>query len=131
MLVVDASVLAEYLIGSALGLRARERMSSHADSLLVPHLAIAETVSVFRSWVARGELMEVRALGALEDLRDFPAQRYPTEPLLPRIWKLRHNLTSYDAHYVALAEALDVPLLTADARISRASGHSADIQLLS
>ncbi|TAM66577.1 MAG: PIN domain-containing protein [Microbacteriaceae bacterium] len=130
MLIVDASALAEYLVGSTLGLRASELMAAHRNNLHLPHLAIAETTSVFRSWVARGELAEQRALGALEDLRDFPAIRYPSEPLLRRIWALRHNLSAYDAHYVALAELLEAPLLTADARIARASGHSAKIQLL-
>jgi len=131
VLVVDASVLAEYLVGSSLGVRASEQMGAHWNSLHLPHLAIAETVSVFRSWVARNELAEQRASGALEDLRDFPAIRYPSELLLPRIWQLRDNLTSYDAHYVALAELLGAPLLTADARIARASGHTVDVWLIS
>lgn len=130
MLVVDASALAEYLIGSSRGEQAAAHLANHSRSLHVPHLAIAETISVFRSWVARGEVDERRVLGALEDLTDFPAVRHGSEPLLPRIWELRHNLSSYDAHYVALAEALDAPLLTADARIARASEHTASVLLV-
>lgn len=130
MLVVDASALAEYLVGSPRGRRAAEHMSIHFGDLHVPHLAIAEVASVLRSWVARDEITEQRARGALEDLAVFPAMRYESEPLLPRVWQLRHNLSAYDAHYVALAEALGGPLLTGDARIPRASGHDAAVILL-
>jgi len=130
MLVVDASALAEYLIGSPAGRSAAEHMSIQAGDLHLPHLAIAEVASVLRSWVARGEITEQRASGAIEDLAAFPAMRYDSEPLLSRVWQLRHNLSAYDAHYVALAEALGAPLLTGDARIARASGHAASVILL-
>jgi predicted nucleic acid-binding protein len=130
MLVIDASALAEYLIGSAPGQAAARVFASHERSLHMPHLAVSEATSVLRSWVARGVLPERRARGALEDLADFPATHYAAEPFLNRIWQLRHNLSAYDAHYVALAEALEAPLLTADARIARASGHFAEVRLL-
>ena len=64
----------------------------------------------------------------METLAVFPLQRYSHEPLLPRIWELRENLTAYDAAYVALAEALDAPLLTGDERIARASGVRARVE---
>ena len=57
------------------------------------------------------------------------ATRYPHAALLPRIWDLRENLTAYDASYVALAETLDAPLVTADARLARAPGHRATVEL--
>ncbi|HEU0256876.1 MAG TPA: type II toxin-antitoxin system VapC family toxin [Microbacteriaceae bacterium] len=129
-LVVDASALSEYLIGSRRGLAAARAFAGHERSLHMPHLAVSEVTSVLRSWVAREDVTESRARGALEDLADFPATRYAAEPFLTRIWQLRHNLSSYDAHYVALAEALAAPLLTADARIAHASGHHADVLLL-
>ena len=59
---------------------------------------------------------------ALEDLRALDMDRHPHEPLLERVWGLRENLTTYDAVYVALAEALDARLLTCDGRIGRAPG---------
>jgi len=64
------------------------------------------------------------------DLADFPLRRYPHDLLLPRIWDLRNNLTAYDATYVALAEALDAPLLTRDRRLAAAAGHRAQIELV-
>ncbi|MHB1172529.1 MAG: type II toxin-antitoxin system VapC family toxin [Lacisediminihabitans sp.] len=71
-----------------------------------------------------------RALAALEDLAVFPSIKYSSEPFLPRIWELRHDLSAYDAHYVALAEALDIPLLNCDRRMAKASGHRAQVQML-
>ena len=68
-------------------------------------------------------------LGSMQTV-DFPMRRYPDDFLLPRVWDLRHNLTAYDAVYVALAEALDAPLLTRDRRLAAASGHRARIELV-
>lgn len=60
----------------------------------------------------------------------MPIQRYPHIEVLERIWALRHNISAYDAAYVALAEALDAPLLTCDARLAAAPGHTARIELV-
>lgn len=87
--------------------------------LHLPHLAVIETTSVLRAWVARDEISEPRAADALADLGDLPARRWPGEPLLPRIWELRDNVTAYDASYAALAELLDADLLTADRHLAR------------
>lgn len=119
MLVLDASVIAEYLVASPLGVRAGERMAAHAGELHVPHLAVVETASVLRGWVRRGDLLADRADVALVDLGDLPARRWPAEPLLDRMWELRDNTTAYDACYLALAEMLGARLLTADARLAR------------
>lgn len=116
--VVDASVLAEYLVGSPRGVAAASTLARDA-SVHVPHLAVVETASVLRGWVLGGHLSADRASAALTDLAAFPGTRWPAEPLLPRIWELR-DLSAYDATYVALAEALDATLLTADARLARA-----------
>jgi predicted nucleic acid-binding protein len=67
---------------------------------------------------------------ALIDLTDLPLRRYPHDLLLPRIWDLRNNLTAYDAAYVALAEALNAPLLTRDRRLATAAGHFAQVELV-
>ncbi|ACZ32164.1 PilT protein domain protein [Xylanimonas cellulosilytica DSM 15894] len=118
-LVVDASALAEYLVSSAAGQAIGEELRAHDGALHVPHLAVVETVSVLRGLVLGGFLTAERAAAALADLADLPAERWPSEPLLPRIWELRSNLSAYDATYVALAEALDADVVTRDARLAR------------
>lgn len=72
--------------------------------------------------------MQVAA--AVDDLLDLELDIHHTAPLLRRAWELRDNVTAYDACYVSLAEALGCPLLTADARLSRASGPTCDIELI-
>ena len=67
---------------------------------------------------------------ALADLAELPLRRYPHHFLLPRVWDLRNNLTAYDAVYIALAEALDAPLLTRDRRLATAAGHHARVELV-
>lgn len=67
---------------------------------------------------------------ALEDLADLPLNRYPHDIFLGRIWALRRNLTAYDAAYLALAEALDAPLVTRDAALARAPGHHARVEVV-
>lgn len=83
-----------------------------------------------RRYAANGEIDAERGRLALIDLADFPIERYPHDFLLPRIWELRNNLTAYDAAYVALAEALDAPLLTRDRRLANAAGIRAHIELI-
>jgi predicted nucleic acid-binding protein len=85
-----------------------------------PHLLPLEVASALRKLVAERRLSERGGRQALEKLTLLPLRLHPHVPLLPRIWELRGNLTVYDAVYVALAEALDLPLVTADARLSRA-----------
>ena len=83
-----------------------------------------------RRYAAQGEIDARRGVQALSDLAAFPLRRYPHDLLLPRVWSLRHNLTAYDATYIALAEALDAPLLTRDERLAAAPGHSAQVLLV-
>jgi predicted nucleic acid-binding protein len=89
-----------------------------------------EVVSVWRRQVVAKLMPAQRAAGAVADLEDLPLHRSSHRPLLPRIWKLRHVVTPYDAAYVALAEALDVVLVTADGRLSRASGVECEIEAI-
>ncbi|HEY4752083.1 MAG TPA: type II toxin-antitoxin system VapC family toxin [Candidatus Limnocylindrales bacterium] len=118
-LVLDASVLSEYLVGSPAGHRVAAMLSGDPDDLHIPHLAVVETASALRRWVRGGHTTSALAEAALHDLTDFPATRWPAEPFLPRIWELRDSLTAYDATYVALAESLDATLVTSDARLAR------------
>ena len=84
---------------------------------------------MIRRYAAHGDIDSARGHLALAVLADFPVRRYPHDFLLPRIWELRNNLTAYDAAYVALAEALDAPLLTRDGRLAAATGHRARIEV--
>jgi predicted nucleic acid-binding protein len=96
----------------------------------IPHLCSIETTSILRRWVRQSEMTDQRASAALADLAQFSAVRHAHEPYLERIWALRENVSSYDAVYVALAEALGVPLLTCDARLGRAPLTSVTIELV-
>ena len=76
------------------------------------------------------QLLQVGLALALDDLCALDLERYPHEPMLDRIWQLRENVTAYDAAYIALAEALGAPLLTFDAQLAGAPGHTAQVELL-
>ena len=77
-----------------------------------------------------GDLDSKRGSQAVKDLADLPITRYPHDPFLSRIWRLRHNVTAWDAVYIAFAEALDATLLTRDERLAAAPGHGAAIELV-
>jgi predicted nucleic acid-binding protein len=88
-----------------------------------------EFVQVLRRLVREGTLAPRRAVEAIEDMAALRIARYPPVLLLQRIWRLRQNLTAYDAAYVALAEELQAPLITRDRRIAAAPGHTAAIEV--
>jgi predicted nucleic acid-binding protein len=129
VIVVDASVLAVALGDDGTdGRRARERLTD--ETLAAPELIDLEVASVWRHHVAARLMTARRADAAVSDLEDLPLRRSSHRPLLGRIWALRHVVTPYDAAYVALAEALDVVLVTADARLARAPGIRCDIETI-
>lgn len=130
MTVVDASALIEALLRTALGERCAERLLRPGDALYAPHLLDVEVMQVLRRYARRGDLPDARGREALRDFADFPLTRCSHEPLVERIWELRDSLSAYDAAYVALAEALDAPLVTCDARLARTRGHNARIEVL-
>ena len=130
MIVVDASVLAN-AIGDdeEAGRQARELFRVHRE-LAAPDLVDVETTAVLRRrWLA-GTISDQRFEQAIEDLTDIPLARFPTLGLMRRAFELRANVTAYDACYVALAEALDWPLCTADRRLAHASGPRCAMQLI-
>ncbi len=129
MIVVDASVLVTALLDEGgPGALARERLVS--SDVHVPELADVEVLSVVRRRVLGGRLTAARGAEALQDWSDLAVERYPHLPLLGRAWQLRDAVSAYDAQYVALAELLDSPLVTADARLSRAPGLRCTVDLL-
>ena len=130
MIVVDASIVAAAL-GDDGDDGERVRAALAGERLFAPELIDLEVASVWRRAARAGRLGERRARQALADLADLPLARAPHQPLMSRIWELRDNLTPYDAAYVALAEALGGPLLTADRHLSRATGTRCEISLLS
>ncbi len=130
MIVVDASALLEVLLNTPASGRIVDRLFSHNDTLHAPHLLDLEVAQVLRRYVLSGNMDVERSEQALEDLGDMPLHRYPHDIFLLRIWALRRNLTAYDAAYVALAEALDAPLITRDTSLARASGHRARIEMM-
>lgn len=129
MIVVDASALLEVLLRTPLGLRLEDRLLGADESLHAPHLIDVEVAQVLRRFAAAGDLTAERGLAALSDLAEWPLSRYAHEPLLERVWQLRQNVTAYDAVYLALAEALEAPLVTCDRRLAAAPGHEARVEV--
>ena len=129
MIVLDASALVELVLGTQAGRKVAERIADPRVGLHAPHLADVEVAQVLRRYVEDAEAGAGAA--ALADLRALDLERHSHEALLERVWSLRENVTAYDAVYVALAEALDAPLVTCDARLARAPGLRARFELVS
>jgi len=130
MTVVDASAMVELLLGTSTGESCRERLLRDGEDLCAPHLLDVEVAQVLRRYASRREITPDRGDEALADLAAMSVMRYPHGLLLERAWDLRDSASVYDAVYLALAEALDAPLVTCDARISRAHGHHARVEVV-
>lgn len=130
MIVVDASALVEFLLQTPLGTRVEARLFRNGDDFHSPHLADVEVTQALRRLVRTGEVSPDRAAEAIADLADFDLHRHSHIDLMMRAWKLRQNLTAYDAVYVALAEALEAPMVTCDTRLAKAPGHRARIEVM-
>jgi predicted nucleic acid-binding protein len=128
VIVVDTSAVMAALITRAAADRLRLRLSTDGD-LHAPHLIDVEMLHALRQLVARRALSAHRAEDAREDFSQLRLTRYPHQPLADRLWQLRQNLTAYDAAFVALSEELEVPLVTCDARLARAPGHRARVEV--
>jgi predicted nucleic acid-binding protein len=123
--VVDASVLVHALINAGpLGEWAEAIVT--AGPVHAPELALAETANILHRLERAKEITTAEACAAYEDLTQLRIELFSFEPFAERVWELRHNLTSYDAWYVAVAEALRLPLATCDERLARAKGPTCD-----
>lgn len=129
MVVADSSVVVALIHNYGVTTeRLWDRLGAAPD-LHAPQIVDLEVVNALRKAVGRSTLRDGEASVALLVFGDLAVVRYPHEPLLERVWELRDNLTAYDASYVALAETLEVPLVTADRAFVRAPGPRCDIEL--
>jgi predicted nucleic acid-binding protein len=121
VIVLDASAAIDWLLQTAAGRRIESRIYSHGDSLHAPHLLDLEVAQVLRRLVREAAVSTLRAEQAIQDFLDLRVTRYPHILFLPHIWRLRNNLSAYDAAYVALAQELGATLVTRDSRLASAS----------
>ena len=128
MIVLDASAAIDWLLQTPVGQQIEKRIYSRSESLHAPHLLDLEIAQVLRRLVRENLISPQRAEQALEDFLNMRITRYPHSILLPRIWRLRNNLSAYDAAYVVLAEKLNAPLISRNSRLSSSSGHVARIE---
>lgn len=126
---VDASCLYEVVADGARAEGVRLRLAADPDHA-APHIVDIEVVSVIRRDRSSGRLDGTAAAQAVEDLRDWPGERFGHQHLLDRIWELRGTVRGWDAAYVALAEALGATLLTLDARVAAAPGPRCRIDVV-
>ena len=131
MVVVDAAVIVDSLLDlSADAALVRERLRQESVPWAAPELLAAEVAHVIRRHVLRGELSSAGGLAALTDLRAMEIDRHSHRPLLARAFALRDNATIYDALYLALAEALEVPLLTRDRALPSVPGVTVPVEVI-
>lgn len=130
MIVLDASAVLEWLLNGHSAARVDARVASEDGHVHAPHLIDLEVLQVLRRLVREKAIGVERAGEAIEDFHALAIDRHGHRQFVSRIWEHRANLTAYDAAYVALAESLDCPLVTHDARLFRSPGHRARIELV-
>jgi predicted nucleic acid-binding protein len=128
VIVVDCAAVIDALVAGEDADELRAVLST--EDLHSPALLDFEVVSALRGLTLGGHLSGARAEDALTDFDDLPIQRWSSaDALRRRAFRLRANLSSFDAAYIALAEALQCPLLTRDLRLARSGGHSARVEV--
>lgn len=130
MIVLDASAALELLLRTPRAGAVEAQLFAPGAAAHAPHLIDLEVAQVLRRSVAGGLIGAARAAEAMDDWRAVRLRRHPHAPFLDAIWSLRGSLTAYDAAYVALAEALDAPLVTADRRLAGAPGVRARVEVV-
>ena len=126
LIVVDASVLSEVITAGPLAQEAAAVLAESEDHA-APEVVDVEVTGLIRHDAHRRVLDATRSQWALDQLRDWPGDRVPHRPFIGRVWQLRDNVRTTDAFYIALAEALDVPLVTLDQRLQRASEVACEV----
>ena len=129
MFVLDASGAVELVLNTAAGKRVATRMDDPAQTVHAPHLIDVEVAHVLRRYASLGALSGLRCEQALSHWRELDVERHSHDLFLDRIWQLRHNVSAYDAAYVALTEALSTVLVTGDGRLLRAPGLAIPIEV--
>ncbi|MEP9417058.1 type II toxin-antitoxin system VapC family toxin [Gordonia sp. VNQ95] len=129
MLVVDASCLFEIVADTSRSAEIAARLAADPDHV-APEVIDVEVLGVIRAQYLRGGLDGTAARQAVEDLRDWPGERYSHRWMLDRVWELRESIRGWDAFYVTLAEALNATLVTLDAKLARAHGPTCRIEVL-
>lgn len=130
MIVIDASAVLEVLLNTSAAAHVSARIFAPGETMHAPHLLDLEVAQVLRRYCLSGEVSAGRGRQALDDLAALPLSRYPHDLFLSRVWDLRHNVTAYDAAYLALAEALPAPLITRDMALGTSVGHRAKVEVL-
>jgi predicted nucleic acid-binding protein len=124
-IVADASIVIDLALGDTVVDAAVGMHDLHA-----PVTIDAEILHAFRRhWLAKN-VTDTEVLDLIAIVRRMSITRHAVQPLVNRMWAIRHNITAYDAGYVALAESLDLPLLTRDWRLAHSSGHAATIEYI-
>jgi predicted nucleic acid-binding protein len=126
-LVIDASLVVSALVDAGDTGRWAESLVA-SEPLSAPHLMPVEVTNILRRTAANGEITQDVASMAHADLLDLRVELFPYAPFAPRVWELRHNMTSYDAWYVALAEFLGSSFATLDRRLARAAGPRCEFE---
>ena len=127
---MDASAVLELLLRTDLAEAIEARTLASQERMHAPHLLDVEITQALRRLVHLKETTHSRAHQALDDHAGLVIERHSHRELVPRIWQLRQSVTAYDGAYVALAEVLDAPLLTCDARLGGSHGHAARIEVI-
>ena len=129
MIVLDASAAIDWLLQTAAGQRIGTRIYLRGESLHAPHLLDLEVAQVLRRLVRETAVSAQRADQAIQDLMSLRVTRYPHFVFLQQIWRLRNNLSAYDAAYVTLTEKLGATLVTRDTRLASASPRGVSVEL--
>ncbi|MFM8535376.1 MAG: type II toxin-antitoxin system VapC family toxin [Acidimicrobiia bacterium] len=130
MIVLDASAVVELVLDTPTGRRVGTLISDSNMGLHVPHLLDVEVLSVLRRFVREDVVEERDAQAAIEDLFALDLQRHSHEGLAERALALRKNVTTYDAMYVSLAEALGATLVTCDAKLAKSPGIKIRVEVV-
>lgn len=129
MIVADASAVVAAISGGGQQTETIRDQLEREDELFAPHLIDLEVLQALRRAVRLGELSADRAVDGVQALAELALTRFPHEPFTERIWELRDRLSAYDAVYLAIAEAIGVPLVTCDAALAAVAERTVDVEL--